>query len=157
MKSELIKKKLKKKTFAKVFCEILEVLSEQDPSGKKCMRSDKIDSSQWVFEFDKITFFITTFAPFYPHTNSRYSFGVDHCFILFQPEISFARHNLPQDTPHTDWEKPKSVRDKIRVEFRDAGKGYLIRETVNYPMSHDIIKPIGMNDNIIEWWKYKNN
>ena len=108
-----------------------------------------------VFEFAKITFFITTFSPVYPTNHSRYSFGVDECFILFQPEVSFANHNLPNDTPVTNWNEPKTIRDKIRISFRDTGRSYLIRETTRYPMAHDMIKPLGKDDEPIKWWTFK--
>ena len=98
---------------------------------------------------------MTTFAPCYPSTNSRYSYKAEDCFILFQPELSFAVHNLPSDTPQTNWEYPRTVRDKIRCAFRDAKKPYQIRETVRYPICHDIIRPLKSDDEIINWWKYK--
>lgn len=144
--------------FAQVFCQLLETLAENDPSGKNCLADGiNIDSPKWVFEFNRVTFFITTFAPVYPPTHSRYTHEVNECFVLFQPEISFARHNLPPDTPKTNWDQPQTVRDRIRVQFRASSRDYLIRDTVNYPMSHDIVKPMGINDPPIEWWKYRKN
>ncbi|CAF0999986.1 unnamed protein product [Brachionus calyciflorus] len=138
--------------FSKIFFEILTNLSDFDPKKSKCMR-EKIESSNWVFEFNKLTFFITTFLPIYPENHSRYSFGINECFILFQPEISFAHHNLPHDTPVTNWSHPKTIRDKIRINFKNSNREYLIRDTVSYPMCHDIIKPIEKNGRIINWWK----
>ena len=91
-------------------------------------------------------------APFYPENNSRSTYGIDDCFILFQPEISFAIKNLSPDTPTTNFLNPITVRDKIRSAFKKANRAYLIRETVNYPMSHDMIKPLNQNDEIIKWW-----
>lgn len=116
------------------------------------MDSKNIDKKGWVFEFNKVTCFITTFAPYYDETSPRYAFGAKDCYILFQPEISFAQHNIPIDTPKTNWDNPKTVRDKIRVAFRDAGRPYKIRETVYYPMCEDMIKPLGETDDIIKWW-----
>jgi hypothetical protein len=75
-----------------------------------------------------------------------------HCQIKFQPEISFAFHNLPNDTPHTNWDEPRTVRDKIRANFRQNNREYLIRDTIRYPMCHDMIKPLCKNDEIIKWW-----
>lgn len=111
-----------------------------------------INNSRWVFEFSRVTFFITTFLPVYDQNHSRRTFGIDECFILFQPEVSFLAKNLTHDTPITNWENPVTVRDKIRVAFKNANKEYLIRETINYPMAHDMIKPLNKNDPIIEWW-----
>ncbi|GFS06448.1 poly [ADP-ribose] polymerase [Elysia marginata] len=111
------------------------------------------DRRSWVFEFNKISFFITTFAPFYPETNSRFGFGAQHCYILFQPEISFAIHDLPPDTPVTNWDRPVSVRDKIRVAYREAGREYEAPMVARRPMVYDIVKPVDAYDVPLEWWK----
>ena len=117
------------------------------------MDKSYVDKRGWVFEFNRITFFITTFAPFYPSSSSRYAFGAEDCFILLQPEISFAQHDLPPDTPETNWSRPVTVRDRIRTAFRDSGRGYLIRDTVYYPVVHDIVKPAREGeDPLVEWW-----
>ncbi|XP_070207799.1 uncharacterized protein [Littorina saxatilis] len=138
--------------FGKGARRILQVLSDLDPAGFKCMDKSYIDKRGWVFEFNRVTFFVTTFAPFYPPTNSRYSYGAEDCFILLQPEISFAQQDLPLDTPETNWAQPKTVRDRIRTAFRDAGREYLIRDTVHYPMVYDIVKPLKDGDPLVEWW-----
>lgn len=133
---------------------VLHVLSDVDPKSARCM--DTIDTRNqrgWVFQFNEITYFITTFAPFYPDTNSRYAFGARNGFILFQPEISFALHNLPSDTPHTNWESPVTVRDKIRVAFRDAGREYEIPTTLFRPLAWDIVRPINNGEPVIKWWQ----
>ena len=116
------------------------------------MNSTNIDKKGWVFEFDRITFFVTSFAPFYPETSPRYGFGAKDCYILFQPEISFAQHNIPVDTIETNWDNPKTVRDKIRVGFKEAGRPYKMRETVYYPMCEDMVKPVHETDPVIKWW-----
>ena len=83
---------------------------------------------------------MTCFAPCYGSSHSRYGFGVeDYCFILFQPYHSFLFRDVGEDTPgfflfvfgylffslinyflgeSTSWDKPTTVRDKIRAEFR---------------------------------------
>lgn len=146
-------------TFARGFCHLLESLAAQNPDGRNCMTDadEIIDSSKWVFEFNRATYFITTFAPFYSSNHSRYSHGVNECFVLFQPEISFARHNLPPDTPATEWTEPKTIRDRIRIQFKQSGREYLIRDTVNYPMSHDMIKPVEFDGPLVSWWKHRSN
>lgn len=106
----------------------------------------------WVFEFNKITFFVTTFAPFYPDSNSRYAFGCKDCYILFQPEIAFAIRDLPDDTAVTNWDSPVTVRDKIRVAFRQAGREYEVPKNLNEPMVCEIVKKIYPDDKPIQWW-----
>lgn len=114
------------------------------------------DRRSWVFEFNKITFFLTTFAPFYPDSNSRYGFGAQDCYILFQPEISFAIHDLPPDTAATNWGRPLTVRDKIRVAYKDAGREYEAPMASRRPMVYDIVKEVDPYDTPLEWWKYSN-
>jgi hypothetical protein len=110
-----------------------------------------------VFEFCKMTFFITTFSPAYPDYHPRYSFNAKNCYVLFQPEISFALHDLPPDTPHTKWDSPDNVRDKIRVAYKNAGRPYNIRNTIHYPMAYDIIRPLNNDSGLIKWWSYRAN
>ena len=70
---------------------------------------------------------------------------------------SFAVHDISPDTPHTNWECPKTERDHIRVAFKENGRGYLIRDTVIYPPAHDIVKPLVEGPgNIHEWWEVGN-
>ncbi|CAF2054001.1 unnamed protein product [Rotaria magnacalcarata] len=142
--------------FGRIFKQILRFLSDHDPAKRHCMNvsPSRIGQNGWVFEFYRITFFITTFTPHYPETHPRYSHGFNnYCHILFQPELSFLRHNLPDDTPDTNWIEPITSRDKTRVAFRDHGREYPIRPTIYYPPSHDMIRPLS-NDlaDIVEWW-----
>ena len=118
------------------------------------MDKSYISKRGWVFEFNSVTFFVTTFAPFYPENHSRYSFGAPNCYILLQPEISFAQYDFDEDTPFTDWDSPKTPRDRIRLAFRQAGRGYPIRNTIYYPMAHDIVRPIEYDGDVIEWWTW---
>lgn len=116
------------------------------------MNSKYIHSKNWVFEFCKRTFFITTFSPCYSQTHSRYSFESSNSYILFQPELSFARRNLEPFTVETNWNNPKTIRDKIRVAYKKAGRKYLVQD---HPISYEIIKPINSEGtNVIEWWKH---
>lgn len=127
-----------------------------------------INKRGWVFEFNRVTFFITTFAPFYPESHSRFSFGAENCYILLQPEVSFARHDLGPDTPRsmTEWDNPKTPRDRIRCAFRNAGRAYRIPEKLGVPLAHEIIRPIrdyggnqgedyDVKDDVVDWWQYR--
>jgi len=133
--------------------DVLTVMSDHDPADVHCMNKFYVGKRGWVFEFNKVTFFITTFAPFYPKTHPRYSFGADNCYILFQPELSFGFHDLPPDTPHTDWNDPKTVRDKIRIAFKEAGRPYSMPDSVSSPMALEILRPVHDTDQVYEWWK----
>ena len=71
---------------------------------------------------------------------------------------SFAIHDIGEDTPKTNWEHPVTIRDKIRVAYKENDRGYYIRDTIIYPAAHDIVKPLkeGTRE-IIEWWKDPNS
>jgi hypothetical protein len=83
----------------------------------------------WYFEFGGESIFVTTFAPCYKSDSSRYCFLEDNgdpssCFILLQPELSFAKKNIGEETPDTNWDDPQTIRDKIRCEFKKHGRSY---------------------------------
>ena len=133
---------------------MLTTMSDHDPAGEQVMRKKYIGNRGWRFRFNKHDFFITTFAPCYPPTCSRYAFGTGRAFLLLQPHASFGRHDLPHDTPDTNWEAPKTVRDKTRVAFRAAGRGYYIPNTTRYPPAEHIVRPIDDDGNsVVRWWE----
>ena len=131
---------------------MLWTLSVFDPANVHCMSKSYLGKRGWVFEFNKCTFFLTSFAPFYAATNARFGFGCTNGYILFQPEISFARHDLPSNTPFTNWSKPKTVRDKIRVAFSKANRPIRIMRDLCYPMAYDVVMPLENNDEFYDWW-----
>lgn len=139
--------------FAQTFRKILKVISNNDPKNVRCMDKSYVAKRGWVFEFNKVTFFITTFGPFYPETNSRYAFGCENCFILLQPELSFALHDLTLDTPKTNYDSPVTERDRIRCAYMKAGRPYVVPSDLTQPMAWDMIKPITNDDTLIQWWK----
>ena len=132
-----------------------------DETGQKLLnhlkekeKRDHWGRRSWVFQFNKTTFFITTFAPFYPDHNSRFSFGNCDCYLLFQPELSFALHDLPDDSAITNWDHPKNVRDRIRLAYRNAGRQYDPPMMLNEPMIYDIVKRVHPTDDIYKWWTW---
>jgi len=96
---------------------MLTALADSDPyllannsKESNMMRVNYIGSRGWRFRFHNTDLFVTTFAPCYPITSSRYAFGSDRAFLLLQSILSFARHNLPEDTPHTScWNQKQFV------------------------------------------------
>eukprot|EP01114_Cavostelium_apophysatum_P000315 TRINITY_DN10297_c0_g1_i1.p1 TRINITY_DN10297_c0_g1~~TRINITY_DN10297_c0_g1_i1.p1 ORF type:complete len:342 (-),score=74.70 TRINITY_DN10297_c0_g1_i1:162-1187(-) len=119
----------------------------------ECMRRSYIGGRGWFFEYDHESLFVTTFSCCYPDNHSRFTYGTPSGFVLLQPEFSFAWKEIGDDTPHTEWDAPKTMRDKIRVEFKKHGREYLIPDTVTYPAAHHIVKPLHLNDPVVEWWK----
>ncbi|XP_052819851.1 uncharacterized protein LOC128245674 [Mya arenaria] len=139
--------------FGDALYKVLAILSDFDPAGFHCMDKSYVGKRGWVFEFNKITFFITTFAPFYPENHARYSHGAENCYIFFQPELSFAFKDLPPDTSETNWTEPKTVRDRIRIAFKEAGRRYTVPEDPSSPMALDMLRPINEGEGVYEWWK----
>ena len=133
---------------------VLKCISDHDPAGFHCMNKSYVGQVGWAFELISIPIFVTTFAPCYPENHSRFGFGAESGFILLQPMYSFAIHDIGRETPHTNWDDPKTVRDRIRVAYKDNNRPYYIRNTVYYPTAHDLVKPLVEGpDNILEWWK----
>jgi len=150
--------------FGKTVREVLATISKHDPKGRHCMMQKHIADSGWFFQFNGKPIFVTTFAPFYPESSSRFMFpedcNKDSCFILLQPEYSFLNKNLENDSPDTNWDNPTTVRDRIRVNFRSKGRGYEIPKTVRYPPALHIVKPLDWQKTIRggcpfqhQWWK----
>jgi ADP-ribosylation factor 1/2 len=133
--------------------ETLTAIADLDPAQEQIMRVNYIGSRGWRFRFARMDFFVTTFAPCYSQSSSRFAYGTGRAFVLLQPETSFARHRLPADTPHTEWEAPKTIRDKTRVAFRQAGQSYFIPDTTTYPAAEHIVKPL-KDDGVavVRWW-----
>jgi FPC/CPF motif-containing protein YcgG len=134
---------------------MLASLSELDPSNENMMQVDFVGSRGWRFRYAGEDFFVTSFSPAYPSTSSRYAFGSPHAFLLLQPETSFARHKLPDDTADTNWEAPKTIRDKTRVAYKEAGRSYHIPVTIEYPPAEHIVKPMnddGRSESVVRWW-----
>lgn len=124
--------------------------------ANNCMKKTYIGKRGWFFEYDENPTFVTTFCPLYPPTNSRFQYGIQgYAYILLQPEYSFAWHNLPPDTPHTNWDDPQTSRDRIRVEFKNAGQPYEIPESVVYSMAHHMVPGINLGDEPPHWWESK--
>eukprot|EP01063_Lacrimia_lanifica_P019873 TRINITY_DN2727_c0_g1_i3.p1 TRINITY_DN2727_c0_g1~~TRINITY_DN2727_c0_g1_i3.p1 ORF type:complete len:433 (+),score=119.53 TRINITY_DN2727_c0_g1_i3:80-1378(+) len=133
---------------------LLTALSDRDPNGKAAMRQATVGNAGWRWQFGGADFFITAFAPCYPPTHSRYTHGVEAAFVLLQPEASFMRHGLPVDTPHTSWTAPRTVRDRIRVAFKEAGRAYHIPNMLFYPMVDHIVKPLHDDGSgALKWWR----
>ncbi|CAK9024140.1 Uncharacterized protein SCF082_LOCUS16487 [Durusdinium trenchii] len=133
------------------------MLSAGDPSGARCF-ARKVAGRGWYFQFAREPIFVTSFAPCYGAENPRYQFNQhpESCFILFQPEESFLRHDLPPDKPRreTNWDHPVDIRDRIRSNFRRHGREYRIPETTQYPPAEFIVAPLeALNDPPVRFWE----
>lgn len=145
---------------------LLSTLSEHDPNGMRCLRPRYrrlVGTAIWHFYFASEPIFITTFYPGTPSNHPRHTFNSpqDSFFVLLQPEFSFQLHGLGMDTPHTNWDKPQTARDRVRVAFRKAGMEYWIPDTIAYPTAEHMVKSLDavgpeMPKTIVRWWEEKN-
>lgn len=144
---------------------LLSTLSEYDPNGMHCLQPRYrrlVGIASWHFYFANEPIFITTFFPGTPPNHPRHTFDApqDSFFILLQPEFSFQLHGLGIDTPHTNWDRPQTARDRVRVAFRKAGMEYWIPDTIAYPTAEHMVKSIDAigpesPKTIIKWWEMK--
>lgn len=130
---------------------------------KSCMSDEQfIGQRRWVFEVGcglserpSTTFFVTTLSPFYPASSPRRSLDPDWSFVLLQPEISFARHDLPPDHGSDSRASPtgRDIRDRIRDAFRAAGKPYHVQCPTESVMAHQVVRPPDkLSNDVVEWW-----
>lgn len=147
----------------------LDLTSAQALAALDSASADQVlSSSRWHFSFLRETFFVTCFAPCYRKNHARYMFTEemgdqsaeaqetfsDKCYLLFQPELSFLRHNLSADTKDTNWLAPKTERDRIRIAFKQHDRAYPIPPTVAYPTAEFIVPPIEpFSGQIVRWWQ----
>jgi NTP pyrophosphatase (non-canonical NTP hydrolase)/FPC/CPF motif-containing protein YcgG len=110
-----------------------------------CMQQ-KIDDPQWQFTFNNIRLFVTTFAPCYSSNSSRYNYGLNYTFVVFQPESSFNKNKIPRglDT---------KVRDKIRDNFIKNGQEYDNKIMQSTLEAIRYIKPLDLGDAPVRWWE----
>jgi len=134
---------------------VLSAISKNDPHGVDCMSKSYIDKKGWWFEFNNEFIFVTTFAGCYPENHSRYMFNTDKesCFVLLQPEYSFAWRNIECGIEPTNWTEPSCIRDIIRVNFKNHGRNYIFNDDFDPVGAHTIVKPIALDGAHVEWWK----
>ncbi|MCJ7841654.1 YqcI/YcgG family protein [Lederbergia sp. NSJ-179] len=129
-----------------VLKETFNVIAENDPTGKNCMK-ENIEDENWQFSFNNVRLFVTTFANFYSENNPRYSPIVGSSFIFLQPEFSFDHHRIHFGNPHRD-----KTKETIRKVFKRKGCIYeaeLIKQPIE---AYKYIKPLHMDDDPVRWW-----
>jgi len=142
----------------------LMTLGKMDPGKVNYMDVNPEHFSNWLLMFGNESFFLTTFAPCYPRSHPRHTYGVESTFLLFQPEISFARRKIPTQAA------PKNIRWKIRRNFAAKGQAYTHHEPPWSPVASWFVRPIDIGHaedmeedletwpedrgyDIIKWWE----
>ena len=86
------------------------------------------NTSAWYFNIFNSLCFVTSFAPCYPNTSSRFTFNCipQSCFILIQPTSSFERFKIiSKDTITQPGDQPPKIVSKIRENFLNNGRTYV--------------------------------
>lgn len=109
--------------------------------------TEGIETMEWDFTFNKIRFFIPTFAPFYKKSHPRYSFNQDTAFIMFQPDSTFDKHNINSKNPDRD-----EVTEKIKSLFLENNISYSLKYVKGSFKAIRYLKPINLEDPPIKWW-----
>jgi hypothetical protein len=92
------------------------------------MKMDKF----WDNLYCSTSFFVTSFAPCYPENSSRYGFGAEHTYILYQPNFVFMRNKIPKPTLHLkdaqfikrSGKNVKNIRRIIQDNYTAHGRDY---------------------------------
>ncbi|PPK65219.1 YqcI/YcgG family protein [Actinokineospora auranticolor] len=126
---------------------VLRFLSDHDPADSRCLYGE-IERVSWCFAFGGEEFFVNTFAPCYPSAHSRYGFGIDRTYLLIQPRPSFTRVLRPGETV-----LPPPVREKVRRDYADNGRGYDPRASYCPYEAWRIVRPLDVDAPAVRWWE----
>ncbi|PPK42628.1 MazG-like nucleotide pyrophosphohydrolase family protein [Trinickia symbiotica] len=137
------------RSLSRTLLTVLTVLGEIDKAAGRinCMEGDLL-SPDWRFSFANLTFFISTFAPFYDPKHPRYSQMADAAFIFMQPEFSFYLHGIHRGNSNRD-----SIKIAIRHAFDRHTLGYstaLVEQPVE---ALKYIKPLDKYAAPVRWWQ----
>lgn len=132
--------------FVGLFRTILEGLAaHQDGQGANLFA--EIESSDWDFRFQDKDFFVSTFAPLYPESHSRFSHSPSTAFIVFQPDSSFDRHHI-----HSAAEAREKITDFVERTFEDHGISYDCDLTTRHVKAERYVKRLSPSHAPVKWW-----
>ncbi len=125
--------------------DVIAALCELDPAQGRSL-DRKVDKSGWWLTFAGRELFVLAFAPCYPETHSRWSFGLDATYIIFQPRSAFERRRNGESSisSHT--------RARIRQTFSDMGQPYDSELADSDIEAHQFVKPLALGDPPVRWW-----
>jgi hypothetical protein len=135
------------RTFCSTFNAILRTLAAADPTGMSCFRTGVL-APHWQFSFNRMRFFITTFAPFYHDRHARFSHSKTSAFIYFQPEFSFDQHGIHARNPQR-----ALVKKSIRRDFIAAGSELDVALIEQPHEALKYIKPLRAGGPPVRWWE----
>jgi hypothetical protein len=124
--------------------EVIAGLTGLDPDARPNV---PVDDLGWWFTFAGERFFVVTFGPCYGPESSRFAFGLDATYLLFQARSSFVR----RWAPGTD-RLPDRAREAIRRDFAAAGRQYDLAITLSPLEAHRVVKPAHLGEPPVHWW-----
>ena len=123
----------------------------------------------WNNLFLSNSYFVTSFAPCYSPSSSRYSFGSKSTFFLYQPNLSFERNQIPlpilnkppeyateeKNYVKINGKKVKNVRVIIEDNFAAKGRDYreLKSKLAIFPDHFVIPESVDDYESFIPWYR----
>jgi YqcI/YcgG family len=103
---------------------------------------DPEPDQSWYAAIEGERFFLVSFAPCYPETSSRYTFGDPRTYFLLQPASTFVRHQSAINR----------VRRRVHESFVEAGRPYDSKLANTKNDMFKTVMPIHPLDRSIAWW-----
>ncbi|MFE2888501.1 hypothetical protein [Streptomyces sp. NPDC059272] len=103
---------------------------------------DPQPDERWYAMIEGELFFLVSFAPCYPETSPRYTYGDRRTYFLLQPASTFERHAKAIDRQRTG----------IGRAFSAVGKPYDVRLANVENDMFKTVMPIGALDRHVPWW-----
>ncbi len=125
---------------------VLHTMDDADPAGIRSLEQ-RIEDPTWWFTFAGQELFPLTFAPCYRSDSSRWAFGSERTYIVFQPRHAFRRRLVTGD-PHSE-----RSRELIRRRFAGAGRPYDLTITLSPLEADRFVKPAHFGDPPVRWWQ----
>lgn len=142
--------------------ELLTTIASSDPTGHNCITDWNPNDKDWYFSYEQEEIFVFAFAPFYPSSHSRTTYGTNSIFVSIQADRWFAYH-MKQVWWREEFNK---IRMKIRNRFELLWHPYdnIEHSLGTYPpeyiniikspyQSYRNIKPLLPGDPIVKWWE----
>ncbi len=126
---------------------VLEWLSDHDPSGEHCMHQE-IEDPAWAFCYGSEKLFVNSFSSCYAATNSRYGFGCQDTYILFQPRHSFRKAFHACETAIS-----AETRAVVRRAFERHGRPYDTQISAAPFDAYRFVRPLHAGDPPVRWWE----
>ena len=104
-------------------------------------------SDHWWLTLCGTRWFVLAFAPCYPETSPRFTFGSPSTYVLLQPVGSFDRRTSPRESVISP-----CVREHIRRTYTAAGQRYDHQLAQQDVEALKFVWPLQYGDRPVQWW-----